>query len=113
MEVPLYKSETAPAEIDGLAGFAVTNTYHPYGALAVEKHLAAGATDAAREIGFSFVLNLWDSEGNFLQSEYYYEKYDASGAVTETGMIGNGGEFTLKAEERLLIPDTDEHQGTR
>ncbi len=89
----------------------ITNTYHPYGDLEIGKSLI-NATNAAKEKEFTFTLNLMaepkngETEGGPLEGTYAYEVYSGTATTpSRTGTISTGGQFTLKADERIVVKD--------
>lgn len=82
---------------------AIRNFYYPYGRLEVVKDLV-DATDKARTYGkFSFRLSL-SSKGSAYEKAVPYSIVDReSGSKIREGSFEGGGEFTLKAGEKLVI----------
>ena len=102
--VPKYATE-----IEGLS--QIVNTYHPMGDLEVSKKLV-NATPLAAEKAFEFKLVLLaEAEDENTQREPLLEEYPYTVSELvgeqwmqlESGMIGNGGVFCLKQNQKLLI----------
>ena len=73
------------------------------GGLRIEKQVEGLGGDMNQE--FNFTINLKNAEGKALSNQYAYTKYEANNTVVTTGTIGNGGKFTLKSGQYLIITD--------
>lgn len=72
-------------------GYDITNTYHPYGELAVSKTVEGG-TSATKNQEFTYTLSL--SEG--FTDEVPYTVTNSNGDEVSSGTITNGGTFSLE-----------------
>ena len=90
--------------IPTIDGYAITNTYYPFGDLIVRKHVLNG-TSSSLSTSFKFTLQLADNEGNGLPGKFNYTIYNVEDAVESTGVIGNGDEFYLKDGWRMEVKD--------
>ena len=73
------------------------------GGLRIEKQVEGLGGDLTRD--FNFTIDLKNAKGNALSNQYAYTKYEANDTVVTTGTIGNGGKFTLKSGQYLIITD--------
>lgn len=73
------------------------------GGLRIEKQVEGLGGDLTRD--FNFTIDLKNAKGNALSNQYAYTKYEANDTVVTTGTIGNGGSFTLKSGQYLIITD--------
>ena len=88
-------------------GLDITNIYYPYGNIELEKAVE-NSTNATvgQEFTFVFYAETQDAESGetvFDTKEYTYKIYDADENVISEGSIQNGGEFKLKADEKIVI----------
>ncbi|MCH5209570.1 MAG: BspA family leucine-rich repeat surface protein, partial [Oscillospiraceae bacterium] len=91
-------------------GFKITNQYYPYGSLSVTKRIDDKTDTASDKNVFTFTLTLKTPDGGDVIDKYNYIIYDKDGKATDrTGKIGNGGEFTLKDGEKIVIKDIPTH----
>lgn len=73
------------------------------GGLRIEKQVEGLGGNLNQE--FNFTIDLKDAEGNALNNQYSYRKYDKNGAVVTAGTIRNKDTFRLKSGQYLLITD--------
>ena len=86
----------------------ITNTYHPFGDLEIQKTVENG-TRAALDQEFTFTLVLKDSEGNDLTDRYDYKVFDENGEEVSAGKAGNGSDIILKHGQKACIYDIPSH----
>ena len=82
----------------------ITNTYYPFGDLTVEKNVING-TDKALEKEFTYTLTLKDEDGESIPNQFDYVIVDENDEEISNGKIGNGGEFTLKDKQKIIVKD--------
>lgn len=73
------------------------------GGLRIEKQVEGLGGDLTRD--FNFTINLKNAEGNALNNQYAYRKYDKNGNVVTAGTIRNNDTFQLKSGQYLIITD--------
>ena len=73
------------------------------GGLRIEKQVEGLGGDLNQD--FNFTINLNKADGSAESNQYAYTKYEANDKVVTTGTIGNGGSFTLKSGQYLIITD--------
>ena len=73
------------------------------GGLRIEKQVEGLGGDLNQD--FNFTINLNKADGSAESNQYAYTKYEANDKVVTTGTIGNGGKFTLKSGQYLIITD--------
>ena len=73
------------------------------GGLRIEKQVEGLGGDLTRD--FNFTINLKNAEGNALNNQYSYRKYDKNGNVVTAGTIRNNDTFQLKSGQYLIITD--------
>lgn len=73
------------------------------GGLRIEKQVEGLGGDLNRD--FNFTIDLKKADGSAESNQYAYTKYEANNTVVTTGTIGNGGSFTLKSGQYLIITD--------
>ena len=100
--------ESYTMEADGLD---VVNTYHPYGDLAVVKHVT-GATPSVAGKRFAFTFSFADGDGEPLFDEFDYDVVDADGNVIagRSGKVKTDGMVELADGETAVVHEIP--QGT-
>lgn len=63
--------------------------------------------EATANDDFTFKIELKDDKGQPLAMEYKAEHYNANGEVTNTLMIKHNSQFSLKDNEKLVLPEID------
>ncbi|MCH5211734.1 MAG: Cna B-type domain-containing protein [Oscillospiraceae bacterium] len=90
------------------------NKYYPYGMLSVTKHIV-NATNAAADKKFTFELRLTTKAKDGgedrlpVTDSYNYVIYDSDGKKLSEGTIGDGGTFTIGAEQKFVIEKLPTH----
>ncbi len=89
-------------------GAVFENTHKP-GNLKVTKTVGEGKGNGNADLEFAFTLTLRDASGTLLDASksFAFTKYNADDSTAGTGTIGNGGSFTLKAGQYLVISDLE------
>ena len=89
-------------------GAVFENTHKP-GNLQVKKIVEDGEGNGNDDLEFSYTLSLRDATGALLDNTktFDYTKYYADASEAEMGTIGNGGSFTLKAGQYLVVSNLE------
>ena len=84
---------------------AITNTYHPYGDLAISKTVT-GATEQCEGKQFSFTIRLTGADGGDFADQVSYVVTDTSdGTQVSTGTFTNGQTLQIEADQTLTLKD--------
>lgn len=78
-----------------------STTVQNTGTLKVEKEV--DSDEATSDETFGFTLSLKSSSGSALTNTYAYDIFNSDGSKASSGTIGNGGTFTLKDGQYILV----------
>ena len=85
--------------VPSYSGYDITNTYHPYGQLAISKQVEGG-TSATAGKKFAFTVSLKAADGGDYADQITYTGPDGT-----KGTISNGGTIELKAGQTATIEE--------
>jgi pilin isopeptide linkage protein/uncharacterized repeat protein (TIGR02543 family) len=85
--------------VPSYSGYDITNTYHPYGDLAISKQVE-GATSATAGKKFAFTVSLNAADGGDYADQITYTGPDGT-----KGTISNGGTIELEAGQTATIEE--------
>ena len=102
----VYTIDEEPLDnfIKTVDGYTITNRYYPYGDLSVEKHVTNG-TPASLATIFHYTLTLQTASGKAVPGKFNYTIYDGNGDPVSSDVIGNGDEFDLMDNWKLVVKD--------
>ncbi|WP_165369756.1 Cna B-type domain-containing protein [Bifidobacterium pseudolongum] len=101
-----YGEDVAGATLDH--GFAITNTYHPFGNISISKS-ASDVTDETRDAVFTFQLVLRKPNGDPDSGTYRWTRQNADGSTAALdgdsgeGTVGTGGSVRLRAGQTVVV----------
>ena len=104
-ETVYYPGYVSSVTGDAASGYTVTNTYHPYGDLRIEKTVEHATTAAATK-KFTFRVDITDKDGNPDGGTYAYEVRNAGvDEPVATGTITTGGTVSITGGQTVTIKD--------
>ncbi|MGI6590391.1 MAG: BspA family leucine-rich repeat surface protein [Eggerthellaceae bacterium] len=97
------KYDTATNE-NGNITANLTNTYHPFGNLAISKSVT-NVDDACADQEFAMTIRLGNPDGSSYNDPVDYEITDNAGTQVSTGTFTNGKTLKIKAGETLTLKE--------
>ncbi|MGI6033340.1 MAG: Spy0128 family protein, partial [Coriobacteriales bacterium] len=101
------KIDTSTSRTSGDVTANITDTYHPYGSLAISEEVKNAPEQCAGK-EFSFNVKLANADGSDFAEKVSYVTRTASGAKASTGTFANGQTLKIKADQTLTLKDIPE-----